>query len=528
MPLAFSWGFFAMVRARGKIVAPFFIVETFLKYPLYTTYVFTFLATALSSGSSYLLSQAVRHAIVAYLTRPMTLDSLDFAISIPSKRPFLRFGSSAGWSTPLTPINIVVSTPIESTELDISTAAFHDRFDQLWGNTTLLHPYIYSSLLSILDTSGATSANSMVGYPMVLGFAGNTYWSSTGGILPVPLNADIPKGALNISMSQQGLTAAVSCQPQDLNSQSNPTLVRYKPQDITNGLFAVKISTTCLGKGVQKTLVTDGNFNVLFSLFCPMPGSYQPTTATYSVIIDARGSYAVPGASTLLCQVTPKIQNMITNYSEGYIRSEPDPTSSPSDDAGGVGWAAVWGVDELLNSGQSPSRDRVGNAVTAIYNYQNLNKSLPYPAIWEAYIRGAIEFVGTALKYNLSSPYGPLGLGGQLPQAMTRRIDGTTLNTTLGWEYDAGWNIVILLPTTFIAVASILIVLFSTYMNHGGDIAVRHDFDPGGMKDTFDGLGSKAVKEGRRKQVKLTSIGDRRDGFVKVASGLFAKLMTLA
>ncbi|KAJ7080669.1 hypothetical protein C8R44DRAFT_992395 [Mycena epipterygia] len=510
--LALSWGFLGVVRARGQIAAPFIIANTFQKYPLYTTYVFTILASALSACSSYLLSQAVRHAIVVYLTRPMTLSSLDFAISISQQKPifelrevkwvivaavfwgttFQQTSRHVPWSTLLTPINIVVDTSVQATELDIMTDAFNNQFDQLWWNTSAIAPYLYSSMLSILDTSGASSANSMVGYPMVLGFAGNTYRSSTGGIYPIRFNADPATGSLpplftantqslpafnissNISMSQQGLTAAVSWN------------ITYD----TFSLFWVTI----------RTLIIDG-------------------WGTYSI---------VPGGGTLLCQITPKIQNMTTSYSNGYVSSERDPNSPPSDDAGGIGWAAMWALDQLLGSGQSTSRDRVGDAVTAIYTNQNVNPPLSYSSIWEAYIRGAIEFVGTALKHNLSAADGPLG--GTPLQNMTRQANGTAMTTTPGWAYEAGWNILILLPTTFVGVASILIVAFATYQNRGAVMAIRHaDFDPGdpmlliaaasagGIGDTFHGLAKKNIKEERRKQVTIAPIGDR-DGFVEVVA----------
>jgi hypothetical protein len=108
---------------------------------------------------------------------------------------------------------------------------------------------------------------------------------------------------------------------------------------------------------------------------------------------------------------------------------------------------------------------------------------------------------------------------------MLRKINGTVVTTTFGWEYDAAGSVLLLLPITIVAGTSILIVLFATYQNRGIMVAVRHaDFDPGdpmfliaaasagGMGDTFPGLRKDSVEAGRKKQVKLASIGDR-DGF---------------
>jgi hypothetical protein len=113
---------------------------------------------------------------------------------------------------------------------------------------------------------------------------------------------------------------------------------------------------------------------------------------------------------------------------------------------------------------------------------------------------------------------------------MLRKFKGTVLTTTFGWRYDEGGIILLLLPITFVAVASIVIVLFATYQNRGSMMAIRHaDFDPsdpillmaaasaGGMGGTFRGLGGESVKEGRKKKVTLASIGGR-DGFVQEIS----------
>jgi hypothetical protein len=56
-----------------------------------------------------------------------------------------------------------------------------------------------SALLSIIDTSGATSANTVVGYPAVLGFAGYTYWYSTGRIFSHFYDSRIPLNTISLN-----------------------------------------------------------------------------------------------------------------------------------------------------------------------------------------------------------------------------------------------------------------------------------------------------------------------------------------
>lgn len=129
-----------------------------------------------------------------------------------------------------------------------------------------------------------------------------------------------------------------------------------------------------------------------------------------------------------------------------------------------------------------------------------------------------------AMKTELSSYNGPFG--GSPPEAMTRPINGTALTTTVGWEYKARASNAILIPSTFIAVASIVIVLVAQLLNRG--IPARHaDFDPneplvlmaaasaGGMGHVFSGLGKEDIEEASGRRVRLAHIDDK-DGFVEV------------
>jgi hypothetical protein len=50
--LALSWGFFAVVRARGQITLDAISGETLQHYPRTTTYAFTLVATGLATFSS--------------------------------------------------------------------------------------------------------------------------------------------------------------------------------------------------------------------------------------------------------------------------------------------------------------------------------------------------------------------------------------------------------------------------------------------------------------------------------------------
>ncbi|KAJ7270005.1 hypothetical protein B0H12DRAFT_1229266 [Mycena haematopus] len=362
----------------------------------------------------------------------MTISTLHFGISVSTRSLLFdlqnikgicvtgvfflaTLGQTASWTSLLTPNEIT--------------------FTQLWQDPHGIQNYLSSALLSVIDTSGATSAMAHVGYPTVLDYNGLAYEGSTGGILPI-LWKYSPTGSIkgtsngtsfvtsntlplpptpnsfNITMSQQGLTAAVSCQNRtgQLDATSDPPLQRF---------------------------------------------------ATQAEIVVQNKPYYYTAFSALSSIYT----------------------------------------DQL--AGRTP---------------------LDYMALWEAYIQGVVEFIGTALKTDLASSTGPLH--GQPPPDMMKSINGTAISTTLGWEYKGAAGFAVLIPSTFVAIATILIVLVTQYHSRG--VPVQHvAFDPsnplvlmaaasaGGMGNTFHGLTNEDVKEGQRKKVKLAQIGGKV-GFVQV------------
>ncbi|KAJ6602277.1 hypothetical protein B0H10DRAFT_1958131 [Mycena sp. CBHHK59/15] len=462
--------------------------------------------------SSYLFSQTIRHAIVVYLTRPLSVSTLGFGILI-SRRSLIfdrqlkwvfvaaifflaTLGQTASWTSLLTPIDILIPTPLKGTEIDLSSKAFSDQFQQLWVSD--LQDYINGPLLSIIDASGATSATSQAGYPGVLDFAGWAHDISTRGIFPIQIvnsedinNANTthlvtvntkpfpPTGfSRNISMSQHGLTATVSCQNQDLDGTTNPPLFRFAdPAEITldgesYSYTATSLSTTCsngdtvssgkrssqalfisphIFKGTQLTSTN----NTLLAERQPTvrirPLGYVPfADASFkAVIIDGQGQQ----------YDYMKTVYIYTNFDESY----------PRIDAGPVGSAALYGLLAGFAYGQNEIRNVVGDSITSIFTDQVFEQETPTAFLEllvtlglsknqkEAYITGIVEFVGT-VEYD-------------------KAITGTTTTATVGWEYSSTASYGFLLPIIFVALASIFIALFAQYQNRG--IPVHHaDFDP--------------------------------------------------
>ncbi|KAJ7107735.1 hypothetical protein C8R44DRAFT_885142 [Mycena epipterygia] len=562
--LAFSWGFFAIVSARGQVPLPLTLAEIVQLHPQSTTYVVTFLATALSTFSSYLFSQAIRHAILVHLMKPMALSTLEFGMRISTsslifERRELKWvavaavlsmatlNQTASWTSLLTPVNIVVPTPLEGTEIDFSSSAFSAQFSQLWPT---LIDYRESFICA-----GATSASSQTGYPALLDFNGWAHNISTHGIFPMVFvdSAEKPKIAQlvtsnteplppfwissNASMSQQGLTATVSCQPETLDENSDPPLERFAQTEQLEQLALYNqtslytilwATTTCQGETVFSDTQLSFTNDTMFVSLCPDPESgpatiivRNPTTVQMAVIIDGGlDSTYYSGMGTMVCTVTPQIQNMTVTYTGWQLISTQPDTAYPPVDAGVVGSAALYGLKVAFEYGQSQSRNSIGDAIWEIYREQAQTVEISLSMLWEAYITGVVEFVGTASKQNFWDHYSTVG--GNPP---VRAINGKLLTPTLGWEYTTT-TMAALIPSTFVAIASILIVLFAQLRNRG--IPIRQaDFNPndpillmaaasaGGIPDTFFGLAQDDVKKARGKRVKLSEIGGR-DGFSQV------------
>ncbi|KAF8210788.1 hypothetical protein K438DRAFT_1752559 [Mycena galopus ATCC 62051] len=527
--LSLAWGFFAVVRARGQIPMSLAVADAMRSNPQSKTYVVTFLATSLSALSSYLFSQAVRHAILVYLTGPLSVSTLGFGILISRRTPFFRrqavlwvlaggvfflatLGQTASWTALLTPNIIVTPTPLEGTEIDLTSDVFNDiestQFLKLWNGTmgTALQAYMEQGpgITSVLEMSGTANAYWDANQVSVVNFGGWDYADSTGGIAPIDLRDTVPLNSgelfttnvkpypppgtdFNTSMIQQGLTANVSCQYQQLDETTNPPLRRViYPVLIEKDTFdgfsytGIIVSTICSDGEIQSTSVVSSTNETLVSLIC---GTTDDTgTTTYTVIIDGNGIYAA-GDESVVCTVTPLTLDYVVTYSGKFIYRDFDsePVNRQSTPAPpGIGAIATYCLADVFIYGQSSMRNVVGDSITSISDSQSglSVTTLWVPSVlfgWEAYIQGVVEFVGTAVKTDLAWVNGPLG--GSLPPTMIRTISGTALTTSLGWEYKEAIGPAILIPSTFIAVASILIVVFAQLKNR--KIQMQHaDFDP--------------------------------------------------
>ncbi|KAJ6459575.1 hypothetical protein C8R45DRAFT_552990 [Mycena sanguinolenta] len=390
-----------------------------------------------------------------------------------------------------------------------------------------------------------------IGYPTVLDYAAHAYVNSTGGIFATEFQRDPPiansskfityntepfphtSSLFNFSMSQQGLTAAVSCQnvTGQLSATSDPPFQRIaKPANIVidgvaygDNYTAFSFETTCAGNNTVTAPYLTSQGNTIIALACQVDHS---NVGNITVTIDTQGGLYADINGTMICTVTPQIQNVTAHYYNGsYISIEPDPAYTPVNslmDSSAFREATV----NAIIYGQGTTRNTLGDAMISILNdqFSGEEDTVDYLTLWESYFRGVVEFAGTALKNDLVQSFGPLK--GKIPLSITKPIHGTATTITAGWQYKGWESFVVLLPSTFISIASILIVLFTQYRSRG--VPDQHmRIDPsnpmvlmaaaaaGGMADTFDGVTKENVDEGLRKKVKLAQV-DGKIGFVAV------------
>ncbi|KAJ6605589.1 hypothetical protein DFH09DRAFT_1067845 [Mycena vulgaris] len=112
-----------------------------------------------------------------YKAGPKAISGQHFGLALalvpkPKSRGFLASGQSQSITT--SDSNQYCDCHLALTELDLLSTGFNGQFKQLW---------LMYALLSIIETSEATSANAKGGYAEVLGFAGFKCWYSAGGLV---------------------------------------------------------------------------------------------------------------------------------------------------------------------------------------------------------------------------------------------------------------------------------------------------------------------------------------------------------
>ncbi|KAJ7679962.1 hypothetical protein B0H17DRAFT_1333916 [Mycena rosella] len=582
---ALGWGFFGVVKARGEVPLSDAAAIWASKNTHLVTLFATLIATLLASFSSFLFSYAVRRSIAISLYRPMSLETLRASVGISMRSivfhrrdwkwptvslfVFVLAGiQTSGWSTLLTPVGVVISTPLSGSELDLSSPILGNMdlsgelYQCIFGDETL------SSLNAGQTESGYAAANAYFGYPSLLTAMDQTFNVSTGGIFPAMLEhvnatgwfpttgmTTIPPIAqlasqsrpvglsTNYSMIQQGFTADISCSFQNLTDKTTPDL-EILTDHVANwtyldaGDFPVTYMQPQSNCPVRyqnlnwTNIYTSPAQNYLALLACtPEPED------SFTLIIAVGGVY--DWLPTTVCKMIPKVTTLTVDY--GASINVVQVTEGAAQDI--YGPASVFAIHTMTNIifiSQGRNTNGVGIQWESLKSHANGNETQmlrmivnigrPAASITESpsqeqYFQGMTEYTSSVLRACLSGKNATFPDGA--PPNMTTLTHGTFRTQTLGWVYASGTTRWALLPGTFIAFATIAIVLLAV-VRHAGDIPEESDpFDvsnplhliaaaaAGGLNNTFLGMDDEEIKAQERLSVLLMSIPGRGPAFVR-------------
>ncbi|KAF7296943.1 Protein arginine N-methyltransferase [Mycena indigotica] len=541
-------------------------VEFFESNPQVQTYTFTTVATALSMFSSFLFAEAVRHALIVALTRPLPISAIGFGVKLSKKSVILDpayknwfiasafvfllgLGQTPGWSSLLTPSRITVLVPIIANELDLNSTSTQAELANL--TETVYQSINNFDIIPALMASGYASASAYVSQPGVIEFGNYTHALSTCGIVPLNLTlSDTSKlaedsGLFNVVntaafppstsladafvvMEQQGIELDVSCAFSTfatLNPPISRVAKRVNDPDLPDS-FLWGIRTAC---DSGQTIMTDDR-NSTFYVF--QQKCDHPAGPTFYMVVDGQGIY--PG--DFVCEMTTSIRVTLSNYTSGNsISTEfynaPDVVPFP---LGTMGALSLRSVQNTIAYGQSADSNIIGDTLVSISTQQGAFDTVDvnnpadmanFARIIESYMTGLVELSATVVKTRLAQE---LQRQGRLTPDKLRTSTGFAFVQTLGWEYKSRSSTLVLIPIFVFAAVTIAVALVAQWYNAG--VPVSHaKFDAGdpwllmsaaaagGMQDVFHGVQKSQVRERVDEKVTLGRV-EGRDGFVTVAA----------
>ncbi|KAF8153590.1 hypothetical protein K438DRAFT_2026700, partial [Mycena galopus ATCC 62051] len=564
-----SWGFFAYIQSRGLL--PLRDTNTLEDWYKPITWLCTQISAGLAAFSCYLFALAIQQSITLQLhgegmAMPKFIGSLQIArrsfICDLKKLKLTAFSlvviaatgaQTAGWSNLITPQLLDFTSSITGQELDLSSTLLQTMLTGASYKSCVFDSSNNPAFVVGQTESGYAAVNENLNLPVSLTLLGQSFFTSTGGILPltlvdVPTSSSFPNNttlpaAFSIpgvlpsalsseySITQQGYTADVSCTFQNLTGDSTSSLQFEKtPLEDEDGndqlISSVIMSSDCNGPMLPNgtpfnsqtvdTFVGNGSGSVLM-VACG--GSGQ----SYTLIFVGAGIYDF--IQTMVCTLTPKITKVSVDYS--YDDDSPNSTTieigkyyggSPDLD-GPAGLSAVTTIYNMMHFSQGEQTNVVGDQL-----YSSILNNLDDPAsilpVMEDYIRGVTEYSGSVFRACLSvtgqdAPF----LAAGVPQTLTIPTSKGSFDIEfVGWEISTSTSWV-QIPGTLIAIATIYIVL-AAVARHAGDQKGKA-FDPanaldlvsasaiGGLSDIFTGTREARVKEAEGVQVVLEDIEGR-------------------
>ncbi|KAG2110505.1 uncharacterized protein F5147DRAFT_126459 [Suillus discolor] len=516
--LGFAWGFAGAILYTGVLALPDNVVRLIVEHPTVLTLIVTLIATALSITTSMFFTFALKEALRHHLSGPsITLFKLRTAIALSRptwvlRRKFLKLSLltlvvyamvaflNTSWSTLLLPTLVEWPVGTFGTELDLGSAAFVNQLSTdlngIVATTDQAAAFEVLNVLTLLSGIAAVDIQGGVETSSMFSFNGVSYNQSTGGILPaiqeysgssappgsnvgleftggqVPVNTSFDWGHLgrdagtqgistNYSITQQGLTANVTCQPID-RSQNTFSVTPYPvpgPTGSNMTFITWETVANCSGNLNSITSFTVGNANgqpdnategLLPTVVCPSP---QNTTAfnPYKFDIFMSGLYKYSFLPTIVCEVVPYLTTVNVTYNGGIISV--DRISEYSGSTSSSNFPLSQFIATVMNyqatSNQAVVKNTVGDFLTA---YGTSNVSVMYSEL-EDYWRGIAEFSSTQLR----SGYSASGV----PSDMARSTSGMMYIETYGWRSRSRTFILLLVVITLIWLATVLAAGYS-------------------------------------------------------------------
>ncbi|KAG2095157.1 hypothetical protein BD769DRAFT_1584662 [Suillus cothurnatus] len=510
--MGFAWGFTGGILSTGVLALPDHIVHLIVEYPTMLTLIVTLISTTLSIITSMFFTFAVKEALRHHLSGPMSLFKLRTAIALSRPTWVLQWSSlklsaltlvvyavitflNTSWSTLLLPTLVQWPVVTFGTELDLGSVAFVNQLSTDLvtpeANTVQAHAFETISVLTLLSGIATVDVQGGAQTSSIFSFNGVSYNQSTGGILPaikeysgssnlpgpdvglaffggrVPVNTGFDWGHLgrdsgtqgigkNYTVTQQGVTANVSCQPID-RSQNSFAVVQNVVQGPEITFITWEAVANCSGNSHSQIYYTVGNMSgqmdsasegFLPVVVCPNPNSM--TFNPYKFDVFMAGMYKYSFLPTTVCEVVPYLTTVNVTYNGGIISVEQIGTSSGLTSSPNLPLSQYIATVMAYQAGtnQGMTDNTIGDFLTA---YGTSSVSVMYSElVTEDYLRGIAEFASTQLR----SGYSASGV----PSNMTRSTSGTMYITTYGWQSQAHTYIFLLVEITMIWSATILAV----------------------------------------------------------------------
>ncbi|KAG2065375.1 hypothetical protein BDR04DRAFT_1108633 [Suillus decipiens] len=504
--LSFAWGFTGEILFMNVIALPDHIVHLIVAHPTDLTLIVTLISTILSIITSALFTLAVREAFQHHLSKPITLFKLRTAIALSTGRPtwvwsrrweFLKLSALAlafyavvtllhtSWNTLLLPTLVQWPVGMLGTELDLGSVAFVTKLStDLYTpeqNSVQAPAFETINVLTLLSGISAADIQGGVQTSSIFSFNGASYNRSTGGILPaigeysgsltppagfglafsggyVPVNTSLEPGHFgrdastyqgitkNYTVTQQGVTANVTCQPID-HSQNSFTAISDVSQGPLNTFLTWEVTANCSGNSNSQIYYTVGNMSgqmdstsegLLPVVVCPNPNSTAFNPYKFDIFMSGLDKYSF--LPTTVCEVVPYLTIVNVTYNGGIISVDPIGTSPGLTSSPSLPLSQYIATVMAYQSGtnQGMTTNTIGDFLTA---YGANNESLIYSEL-EDYWRGIAEFASTQLR----SGYSASGV----PSNMMTSTNGTMYITTYGWESHARTYILLLVVITLI------------------------------------------------------------------------------